>query len=42
MPFEILPVTPDRLADLATLFDQGGDPKWCWCDSRVGIGAVNA
>jgi GNAT superfamily N-acetyltransferase len=17
--------------DLATLFDQGGDPKWCWC-----------
>ena len=22
---------PERIADLATLFDQGGDPKWCWC-----------
>jgi len=27
----IEPLTPDRIADLATLFDQGGDPKWCWC-----------
>jgi GNAT superfamily N-acetyltransferase len=27
----IMPLTADRLADLATLFDQGGDPKWCWC-----------
>jgi GNAT superfamily N-acetyltransferase len=27
----IEPLTPDRLGDLATLFDQGGDPKWCWC-----------
>jgi GNAT superfamily N-acetyltransferase len=27
----IAPLTPDRLDDLATLFDQGGDPKWCWC-----------
>jgi GNAT superfamily N-acetyltransferase len=27
----IVPLTPDRLDDLATLFDQGGDPKWCWC-----------
>jgi GNAT superfamily N-acetyltransferase len=26
-----VPLTPDRLDDLATLFDQGGDPKWCWC-----------
>jgi GNAT superfamily N-acetyltransferase len=25
------PLTPDRIADLAILFDQGGDPKWCWC-----------
>ncbi|MCV0402558.1 MAG: GNAT family N-acetyltransferase [Chloroflexi bacterium] len=25
------PLTPDRLPDLARLFDQGGDPKWCWC-----------
>jgi ribosomal protein S18 acetylase RimI-like enzyme len=27
----ILPLTPDRIADLAPLFDAGGDPKWCWC-----------
>ncbi len=27
----ILPLTPDRLPDLAELFEQGGDPKWCWC-----------
>jgi GNAT superfamily N-acetyltransferase len=29
----ILPLTPERLDDLATLFDQPGDPKWCWCAS---------
>jgi hypothetical protein len=29
----IHPLTPDRFADLATLFEQGGDPKWCWCMS---------
>jgi GNAT superfamily N-acetyltransferase len=28
---EIVPLTPDRFADLAGLFGQGGDPKWCWC-----------
>ena len=28
---DIRPLTPDRLADLAALFGQGGDPKWCWC-----------
>jgi GNAT superfamily N-acetyltransferase len=27
----IVPLTTDRLADLAALFEQGGDPKWCWC-----------
>ena len=31
MTLEIVPLTPARVADLATLFDQGGDPKWCWC-----------
>lgn len=31
MTIEILPLTPARLPDLATLFEQGGDPKWCWC-----------
>jgi ribosomal protein S18 acetylase RimI-like enzyme len=25
------PLTPDRFADLAALFQEGGDPKWCWC-----------
>ncbi len=28
---EIHPLTPGRMADLAALFGQGGDPKWCWC-----------
>jgi GNAT superfamily N-acetyltransferase len=27
----IEPLTPARLPDLASLFEQGGDPKWCWC-----------
>ena len=31
MAVHIHPLTPDRIPDLATLFDQGGDPKWCWC-----------
>ncbi len=28
---DIQPLTPDRLPDLAGLFGQGGDPRWCWC-----------
>lgn len=28
---DIRPLTPERLSDLASLFEQGGDPKWCWC-----------
>jgi GNAT superfamily N-acetyltransferase len=28
---DIRPLTPDRLPDLASLFEQGGDPRWCWC-----------
>ena len=28
---DIKPLTPTRLPDLASLFEQGGDPKWCWC-----------
>ena len=31
MGLVIQPLTPDRLPDLAELFGQGGDPKWCWC-----------
>ncbi len=27
----IVPLTPERLPDLASLFEQGGDPRWCWC-----------
>jgi GNAT superfamily N-acetyltransferase len=27
----IHPLTSDRFADLAALFQEGGDPKWCWC-----------
>lgn len=28
---EIVPLTPDRFGDLAALFEEGGDPKSCWC-----------
>lgn len=30
-PLAILPLTADRFADLARLFEEGGDPRWCWC-----------
>jgi GNAT superfamily N-acetyltransferase len=28
---DVRPLTPDRWDDLASLFSEGGDPKWCWC-----------
>jgi GNAT superfamily N-acetyltransferase len=28
---DVQPLTPARFPDLAALFEQGGDPKWCWC-----------
>ena len=28
---DVRPLTPERMSDLAMLFDQGGDPKWCSC-----------
>ncbi len=28
---DIEPLSPQRIPDLAGLFEQGGDPKWCWC-----------
>ena len=31
VPLEIVPLTPDRWDDLATLFGEGGDPKQCFC-----------
>ena len=31
LELRIVPLIPARVADLATLFDAGGDPKWCWC-----------
>lgn len=27
----MVPLTSERFADLAELFNEGGDPKWCWC-----------
>lgn len=27
----VVPLTPDRVEDLAALFAEGGDPKTCWC-----------
>lgn len=31
MTLDIRPLTSQRVLDLAALFEQGGDPKWCWC-----------
>ena len=31
LAIDIRPLTADRFADLAALFEEGGDPKWCWC-----------
>jgi GNAT superfamily N-acetyltransferase len=31
MNLAVHPLTPARFPDLASLFTQGGDPKWCWC-----------
>jgi GNAT superfamily N-acetyltransferase len=28
---DVQPLTADRFTDLAALFNEGGDPKWCWC-----------
>jgi GNAT superfamily N-acetyltransferase len=28
---EIHPLRAERLPDLAALFGEGGDPRWCWC-----------
>lgn len=33
LEIEMHPLTRERLPDLAALFGQGGDPKWCWCAS---------
>lgn len=30
---EVRPLTTERLPDLAELFAEGGDPRWCWCAS---------
>ena len=31
LDLDIRPLTAERIPDLATLFEQGGDPKFCWC-----------
>ena len=31
MPVEIVPLTSEGFPDLAALFKEGGDPRWCWC-----------
>lgn len=28
---DVRPLTRERFADLAALFAEGGDAKWCWC-----------
>jgi GNAT superfamily N-acetyltransferase len=31
MPIDVRPLTPDRLPDIARLFEQRGDQRYCWC-----------
>jgi hypothetical protein len=33
---DIRPLTADRFPDLAALFEEGGDRKWCWSQDDVG------
>jgi GNAT superfamily N-acetyltransferase len=28
---DVHPLTPERFGDLAALFEEGGDPRWCFC-----------
>jgi GNAT superfamily N-acetyltransferase len=28
---DVRPLTTERFPDLAALFEEGGDPRWCWC-----------
>ncbi len=35
---EILSQAPERFANVATLFEEGGDPRSCWCTWRVASG----
>ncbi|MGH2465744.1 MAG: hypothetical protein ACRDGI_09820 [Candidatus Limnocylindrales bacterium] len=37
MDLDIRPLTGDTWPALAALFEEGGDPKWCWCQYQVGI-----
>jgi GNAT superfamily N-acetyltransferase len=30
-PIRIVPLTADTWPALAGLFEEGGDPRWCWC-----------
>jgi GNAT superfamily N-acetyltransferase len=30
-PVEIVEASPDVWPGLAALFEEGGDPRWCWC-----------
>jgi len=38
----IRPLSAEGLDDVAILFDQPGDPKWCWCASFHIRGSVKA
>ncbi len=41
---DLQPLTSERLADLAQLFNEGGDPKWCWCQyfRKAGLDWTNS
>jgi hypothetical protein len=33
---DIRPVSAETWPALEALFREGGDPRWCWCQSQVG------
>jgi GNAT superfamily N-acetyltransferase len=41
---DVQPLTTERFADLAELFNEGGDPKWCWCQyfRKAGLDWTNS
>lgn len=33
---DIQPLTPEQFPDSATLFEELGDPRWCWSQWQAG------
>jgi hypothetical protein len=38
MDLAIQPLTTQTWQAVAALFEEGGDPRWCWCQFRLELG----